>query len=65
MNQYEPGPVEEYLADDHTMDVMVTAMLRWQEQQTGYMFFDGKSTELTVFILNALQDDRGVPDDRE
>lgn len=50
--------IEEYLADDHTMEVMVTAMLQWREQRTGDLVFDGQSAELSVFILNALQDDR-------
>lgn len=58
-------PIENYLADDHTFEVMVIALLEWREKESGAAFFDGKSSELAVFIINALQTDIGVPDDRK
>lgn len=56
--------VEKYLADDRTLEVMVTAMIQWRKEREGYLFFDGQTTELALFVLDKLQDDRGVPDDR-
>lgn len=53
-----------YLQDDRTLGLMIAAMVQWREKQEGHLFFDGHAADLSVFVLNFMQDDLEAQDDQ-